>query len=118
MLACTATSVFLLTGAFMVMENILPGDKRLEIVKEAKSLPIVIASARVLSEALPKNLEHLGTSSIERTADQAKKVLEKGVYDRLVRPYGFVILLMLMVTGWLPGLIGTPLSFLMGWLLP
>lgn len=39
-------------------------------------------------------------------------------YDRLVRPYGFVILLMLMVTGWLPGLIGPPLSFLMGWLLP
>ena len=86
MVAGTATSVFLLTGAFLIMENILPGDKRLEIVKEAKSLPIVIASARFLSEALPKNLEHLGTGSIERTADQAKKVLEKGIYDRLVRP--------------------------------
>ena len=39
-------------------------------------------------------------------------------YDRLVRPYGFVILLVLMVTGWLPRLIGPPLSLLMGWLLP
>ncbi|MEE2636928.1 MAG: site-2 protease family protein [Acidobacteriota bacterium] len=39
-------------------------------------------------------------------------------YDRLVRPYGFVILLVLMVTGWLYRLIGPPLSFLMGWLLP
>ena len=39
-------------------------------------------------------------------------------YDRLVRPYGFVILLLLMATGWLYRLIGPPLSFLMGWLLP
>ena len=39
-------------------------------------------------------------------------------YDRLVRPYGFVILIVLMATGWLYSLIGPPLSFLMGWLLP
>ena len=39
-------------------------------------------------------------------------------YDRLIRPYGFVILLLLMATGWLYRLIGPPLSFLMGWLLP
>lgn len=38
-------------------------------------------------------------------------------YDRLLRPYGFVILLVLMATGWLYRLIGPPLSFLMGWLL-
>jgi len=38
-------------------------------------------------------------------------------YDRLVRPYGFVILIILMATGWLYRLIGPPLSFLMGWLL-
>ena len=39
-------------------------------------------------------------------------------YDRLVRPYGFVILIVLMATGWLYRLIGPPMSFLMGWLLP
>ncbi len=39
-------------------------------------------------------------------------------YDRLIRPYGFVILIVLMATGWLYRLIGPPLSFLMGWLLP
>ena len=38
-------------------------------------------------------------------------------YDRLVRPYGFVILIVLMATGWLYRLIGPPLSFLMGLLL-
>lgn len=39
-------------------------------------------------------------------------------YDRLIRPYGFVILIVLMATGWLSRLIGPPFSFLMGWLLP
>ncbi len=39
-------------------------------------------------------------------------------YDRLIRPYGFVILIVLMATGWLYRLIGPPLSLLMGWLLP
>ncbi len=39
-------------------------------------------------------------------------------YDRLVRPYGFLILLVLMATGWLYRIIGPPMSLLMGWLLP
>ena len=39
-------------------------------------------------------------------------------YDRLVRPYGFVILIVLMATGWLYRLVGPPVSLLMGWLLP
>ena len=39
-------------------------------------------------------------------------------YDRLVRPYGFLILIVLMVTGSLYTFIGPPMSLLMGWLLP
>ena len=39
-------------------------------------------------------------------------------YDRLIRPYGFLILIVLMVTGWLYTFIGPPMSLLMGWLLP
>jgi Zn-dependent protease len=39
-------------------------------------------------------------------------------YDRMIRPFGFLILLGLMITGWLYRLISPPLSFLMGWLLP
>ncbi len=39
-------------------------------------------------------------------------------YDRLIRPYGFLILIVLMMTGWLYRLIGPPMSLLMGWLLP
>ena len=39
-------------------------------------------------------------------------------WDRLVRPWGFVILLVLMATGSLYRIIGPPMSLLMGWLLP
>ena len=39
-------------------------------------------------------------------------------YDRLVRPFGFLILLVLMATGGLYRIIGPPMSLLMGWLLP
>ena len=39
-------------------------------------------------------------------------------YDRLIRPYGFLILIVLMVTGSLYTFIGPPMSLLMGWLLP
>ena len=39
-------------------------------------------------------------------------------YDRLIRPFGFLILIVLMATGWLYRIIGPPYSFLMGWLQP
>ena len=39
-------------------------------------------------------------------------------YDRLIRPFGFLILIVLMLPGLLYELIGPPLSLLMGWLLP
>ena len=39
-------------------------------------------------------------------------------YDRLIRPFGFLILIVLMATGWLYRIIGPPYSMLMGWLQP
>ena len=39
-------------------------------------------------------------------------------YDRLIRPFGFLIVLGLVYTGTLYVLIGRPISFLMRWLLP
>ncbi|MEE2612849.1 MAG: site-2 protease family protein, partial [Acidobacteriota bacterium] len=39
-------------------------------------------------------------------------------YDRFMRPYGFVILIALMLTGWLYALIDPPYFFLMRWLQP
>jgi Zn-dependent protease len=39
-------------------------------------------------------------------------------YDRVVRPYGFLIVIVLMSTGWLYRLIGPPISLLEELLLP
>ena len=39
-------------------------------------------------------------------------------YDRLIRPYGFLILIVLMASGWLYRLIDPPYAFLMRWLQP
>jgi len=39
-------------------------------------------------------------------------------YDRLIRPFGFLILIVLMATGWLSRIIGPPYSMLMRWLQP
>ena len=39
-------------------------------------------------------------------------------YDRLIRPFGFLILIVLMATGWLSWIIGPPYSMLMRWLQP
>ena len=39
-------------------------------------------------------------------------------YDRLIRPYGFLILIVLMASGWLYRLIDPPYSFFMRWLQP
>ncbi len=39
-------------------------------------------------------------------------------YDRLIRPYGFLILIVLMASGWLYRLIVPPYSILMRWLQP
>ena len=39
-------------------------------------------------------------------------------YDRLIRPFGFLILIVLMATGWLYRIIGPPYSMLMRWLQP
>ena len=39
-------------------------------------------------------------------------------YDRVIRPYGFLILIVLMATGWLSRIIGPPYSMLMRWLQP
>ena len=39
-------------------------------------------------------------------------------YDRLIRPFGFLILIVLMATGWLSWIIGPPYYMLMRWLQP
>lgn len=86
MVAGLATSSFFLAGAFLIMENIWPGNQQPKIMQEAKSLPIIRLSARHLNDVLPKKLKNLGAETFYDATNQSKKAVEKGIYDRLVRP--------------------------------
>ena len=86
MVAGFATSVFLLSGAYLFMENILPENKRQKFVKDAKSLPMISATARVLSESLTNNFNFFGNHSLSQTEFQSKQSINKQVFDRLVLP--------------------------------
>ena len=66
MLAGLATSVLLISGAYLFMENILPEDKRDKFVKEAKSFPIVNVTARFLGESLSKHFNYFGKTSLNQ----------------------------------------------------
>ena len=80
------TSIFLLSGAYLLMENILPEDKRQKLVKEAKSLPMISVTARVLSESLTNNFNYFNNHSLNQNEIQSKQAINKRIFDRLVLP--------------------------------
>ena len=41
MVAGIATSILLISGAYLVMENILPENKRQKFIKDAKGIPVL-----------------------------------------------------------------------------
>ena len=86
MVAGLATSVFLVTGAYIVMENVLPEEKRGNLITEAKSLPFFSASARLLKKSLPQNLNFFNNESFSKTNDKVIIKPNKSVFDRLVLP--------------------------------
>ncbi len=86
MVAGLATSIFLLSGAYLLMENILPEDKRQKLVKEAKSLPMISVTARVLSESLTNNFNYFNNHSLNQNETQSKQAINKRIFDRLVLP--------------------------------
>jgi len=86
MLAGLATSVLLLAGAFLVVENIWPGNKLPKVIQEAKSTPMIRTGARLLNDILPEELKVLGAEAVDGAADKTKQAVEKSVFDRLVRP--------------------------------
>ena len=86
MLAGLATSVLLLAGAFLVVENIWPGNKQPKVIQEAKSTPMIRTGARLLNDILPEELKVLGAEAVKDATDKTKQAVEKSVFDRLVRP--------------------------------
>ena len=86
MVAGIATSILLISGAYLVMENILPENKRQKFIKDAKSLPLINATARSLSESLSKNFTYFSNQSFIHTPIQNNQPMNKKIFDRLVRP--------------------------------
>ena len=86
MVAGFITSIFLLSGAYLFMENVLPEDKRLKFVKNAKSLPMISVTARVLSESLMNKFNYFSKHSFNQTEIPSKEAINKKIFDRLVLP--------------------------------
>ena len=86
MVAGLATSILLLAGAYVVAENIWPGNKQPSVIQEAKVTPMIRASAQLLNDLLPKYLKILGAEAVGTATDKTKEAIEKRVFERLVRP--------------------------------
>ena len=86
MVAGLATSVLLLAGAYVVTENIWPGNKQPSVIQEAKVTPMIRASAQLLNDLLPKDLKILGVEAVGTVTDKTKEAVKKRVFERLVRP--------------------------------
>ena len=86
MVAGLATSVLLLAGAYVVTENIWPGNKQPSVIQEAKVTPMIRASAQLLNDLLPKDLKILGAEAVGTVTGKTKEAVEKRVFERLVRP--------------------------------
>ncbi len=86
MLAGLATSLILLAGAYVVAENIWPGDKQPSVIQEAKVTPMIRAGAKLLNDLLPKDHKILDADAVGTVTDKTKEAVKKRVFERLVRP--------------------------------
>ncbi|MBN06716.1 MAG: hypothetical protein CMM45_02645 [Rhodospirillaceae bacterium] len=86
MLAGLATSVILLAGAYVVAENIWPGNKQPPLIQEAKVTPMIRAGALLLNGFLPKGFKILDAEAVGTVTDKTKEAVKKRVFERLVRP--------------------------------
>ena len=86
MLAGLATSLILLAGAYVVAENIWPGNKQPSVIQEAKVTPMIRAGALLLNGFLPKGFKILDAEAVGTVTDKTKEAVKKRVFERLVRP--------------------------------
>ena len=86
MVAGLTTSICLLAGSLLAIECMLPDGKRPEIIQEAKSLAMIRICAGLLNDVLPDKYKNLCAEAVNDAVGQTKKVIEKGIYERLVRP--------------------------------
>ena len=86
MIAGLATSLILLVGAYVVVENIWPGSKQPSVIQEARVTPMIRAGAQLLNGLLPKDLKILEGEAVGTVTDKTKEAVRKRIFERLVRP--------------------------------
>ncbi len=85
MLAGLATAALLITGGYVIAENMWK-DKPPEWMVEAKSLPLIRTGAGLLNQFLPQDFKVEGLESLDKLTGETRDNLEKKAYEQLLNP--------------------------------
>jgi membrane protein required for colicin V production len=86
MLAGIATAALLISGGYIITENIWPPEKQPNWIKDAKSLPLIRTGGRSLNEILPEDFKAMGAEATDNVSAKTRELIEKEAYEKLVRP--------------------------------
>jgi membrane protein required for colicin V production len=86
MVSGIATASILLTGGYIIAENIWSKNKQPTWILEAKTLPLIRTGARALNNILPTDFQIKTKEAIEGNTSKTRKLIEKETYDRFIRP--------------------------------
>jgi len=86
MLAGIATAALLISGGYIIAENIWPPEKQPSWITDAKSLPLIRTGARSLNEILPEDFKVMGAEAADNVSARTRELIEKEAYEGLVRP--------------------------------
>ena len=86
MVAGLVASSIIILGTVKAFDNLILESKRPPVMQKAKSLPLVRQYANYLNKQLPETIRIPDSKSVNQAVKQTKKVLEKNIYERIIRP--------------------------------
>ncbi len=90
MLAGLITSVLIIIGSYLVVENIWENEKdQPAMIKEAKSKPMIRLGAKFLNDVLPADFKVMTKKAADDVTNKAKQTTDsvgKSVFEKLVKP--------------------------------
>ena len=89
MLAGLITSVLIITGSYLVVENIWEEKDQPAMIKEAKSKPMIRLGAKFLNDVLPANFKVMTKKAADDVTNKAKQTTDsvgKSVFEKLLKP--------------------------------
>ncbi len=85
MLAGLATAALLITGGYVIAENMWT-DKPPVWMTKARTLPLIRTSAGLLNQLLPQTFKVEGLKSLDKITGETRENLEKKAYEELLNP--------------------------------